>query len=135
MYARQGTNAYAQVSLQSEVSGASPHQLISMLFDGAHNAILRAKIYAENGKIARRGEMISRAINIIDNGLRAALDHDKGLDIAADLDRLYDYMSRTLLEANIRNEPQLLLQVDKLLMRIATTWKEIGSDYKQANDG
>ncbi|QLA68095.1 flagellar export chaperone FliS [Enterobacter pasteurii] len=125
MYASQGANAYAQVSLQSSVSGASPHQLISMLFDGAHNAILQAKIYADKGNIAKRGKMISRAINIIDNGLRASLDHEKGLEIAAELEQLYDYMSRTLLLANLRNEPEQFLHVDKLLMRLSDTWKEI----------
>ncbi|MDR0806656.1 MAG: flagellar export chaperone FliS [Enterobacteriaceae bacterium] len=125
MYAAQGINAYAQVSLESKLSGATPHQLISMLYEGAHNAILRAKIYSEQGNTARRGEMVSKAINIIDNGLRAALDHEKGKAIAADLEQLYEYMSRTLLQANLNNKPELFAHVDELLMRQAETWKEI----------
>ncbi|UQY44185.1 flagellar export chaperone FliS [Mixta hanseatica] len=85
MYAKQGTHAYAQVDLHSKVAGATPHQLITMLFEGAHSAIVRARLYFENGNIAKRGEMISKAINIIDNGLRSALDHEKGQQIARDL--------------------------------------------------
>jgi len=135
MYASQGTHAYAQVSLQSKLSGATPHQLISMLFDGAHSAILQASIYFEKGNVAQRGKMISKAINIIDNGLRAALDHERGQDIAADLEQMYEYMSRTLLEANLRNEPEPLKHVDSLLMKLAATWKEIEPVQKRVRYG
>ncbi|ANI81725.1 flagellar export chaperone FliS [Kosakonia oryzae] len=135
MYAAQGSQAYAQVGLQSKLSGATPHQLISMLFDGAHSAILQANIYFENGNVAKRGKMISKAINIIDNGLRAALDHEKGVHIAAELEQMYEYMSRTLLEANLRNEPEKLKHVDELLMKLAMTWKEIEPTQRRVNYG
>ncbi|CAD5358438.1 flagellar protein potentiates polymerization [Enterobacter cancerogenus] len=125
MYSRRESHAYAQVDLHSQVTGASPHQLIAMLFDGAHNAILRANIYFKTGNISKRGEMISKAINIIDNGLRASLDHQRGGDIAQEMEMLYEYMSRTLLECNMRNDPGQLQLVDRLLMNLAKTWKEI----------
>ncbi len=127
MYAKQGTRAYAQVDLHSRLAGATPHQLITMLFEGAHSAIVRARLYFENGNIAKRGEMISKAINIIDNGLRSALDHEKGGEIARDLEALYSYMSRTLLQANLNNDPSSLAHVGEILMNIAETWKEIES--------
>ncbi|HEN3278358.1 TPA: flagellar export chaperone FliS [Yersinia enterocolitica] len=125
MYSSRGSNAYARVSLESELAGASPHQLISMLLDGALNAVLRARIYFDNGNVARRGEMISKAINIIDNGLRTSLDHEIGKDIAQDLESLYDYMSRNLLQANLRNSSAELTSVSEILTNLATTWKEI----------
>lgn len=125
MYSAKGIQAYAQVSLQSKLSGATPHQLITMLFDGAHNALIRAKLCIAQGKIAERGEMISKAINIIESGLRGALDHEKGAHIADEPDTLYDYFSRTLLQANLHNDPALIDHVDELLMNIASAWKEI----------
>lgn len=131
----QGIKAYAQVDLESQLTGATPHQLISMLYDGAHNAILRAKIYFDNGNIAKRGEMISKAINIIDNGLRSALDHDQGKEISQELEMLYEYMSRTLLECNLRNNPEKLMHVDELLMKVAATWKEIEPSNIQVRHG
>ena len=79
----------------------------------------------EMNKVAERGEMISKAIGIIDNGLKAALDHEKGKGIAEDLDALYSYMSRKLLQANLRNDPELLTHIDELLHSLATAWKEI----------
>ena len=72
MYNRSGTQAYAQVSLESSAMSASPHQLIVMLFDGALNALLRARILMNQGDIAGKGLALSKAINIIDNGLKAA---------------------------------------------------------------
>ncbi|WLI76327.1 flagellar export chaperone FliS [Kosakonia sp. H02] len=135
MYASQGSHAYAQVSLQSKLAGATPHQLITMLFDGAHSAILQAAIHFEKGNVAQRGKMISKAINIIDNGLRAALDHETGKGIAADLEQMYEYMSRTLLEANLRNDPEPLKVVDDLLVKLATTWKEIEPVQKRVRYG
>ncbi|WP_342323916.1 flagellar export chaperone FliS [Kosakonia sp. BYX6] len=135
MYTSQGPQAYAQVSLQSKLAGATPHQLISMLFDGAHSAILQAAIYFENGNVAKRGKMLSKAINIIDNGLRAALDHERGKGIAADLEQMYEYMSRTLLEANLRNDPEPLKHVDSLLLKLAATWKEIEPVQKRVRYG
>lgn len=131
----QGIKAYSQVGLESQLAGATPHQLISMLYDGAHNAILRAKIYFENGNIAKRGEMISKAINIIDNGLRSVLDHQQGKEIAQEFEMLYEYMSRTLLECNLRNDPDKLAHVDELLMNLANTWKEIEPMQKQVRHG
>lgn len=130
MQLKHGVSAYAQVGLESHLAGASPHQLITMLFDGAHNAILRAKIFFDNGNIAKRGQMISKAINIVDNGLRAALDHEKGKEIAYDLDRLYEFISFTLLQSNLHNDPDKLMVADKILMDIAETWKSINPQRK-----
>lgn len=125
MYGQQATQAYADVNLHSQISSASPHQLISMLFDGAHSAIIKALILMKKGNVAARGAAISKAITIIDSGLRASLDHEKGGEISRDLERLYDYMIRTLMQANLNNDDNALKQVDELLMRIADTWKAI----------
>lgn len=125
MYGNQGAQAYAQVDLQSRVQSASPHQLIAMLFDGAHNALVRARILMENGDRAARGEAITKAINIIDNGLRASLDHEKGGDISLDLEQLYDYMIRSLMRANLHHDIDTLRHVDELLMSISDAWKQI----------
>ncbi|MDQ1213500.1 flagellar export chaperone FliS [Pantoea anthophila] len=125
MYKMKSSQVYNQVSLEMRLAGATPHQLIAMLFDAAHNALMRARIYFEKGMVAKRGEMIGKAINIIDNGLRASLDHEKGGDVAADLERLYDYMTRLLLDANIHSDVSKLLEADTLITGIATTWNEI----------
>lgn len=104
---------------------ASPHQLIEMLFDGAYSALVRARLFMQQGETVAKGEAISKAINIIDNGLKAGLDLEKGGELAANLADLYDYMVRRLLQANLRNDVQAIEEVEGLLSNIADAWKQI----------
>ncbi|WP_276894291.1 flagellar export chaperone FliS [Frischella perrara] len=120
-----GSKAYQQVSLETSVNQASPHQLIVLLFDGALNAIKLAKLYIEKGNIAGKGTAISKAINIIDNGLKSCLDMEKGGEIAANLDNLYHYISHQLVLANLHNDVAKLDSCYDLLNNIAQSWREI----------
>ncbi|QXN61221.1 flagellar export chaperone FliS [Serratia sp. JSRIV002] len=135
MYNRSGTQAYAQVSVESGVMGASPHQLIVMLFDGALSALLRARILMDQGNIAGKGLAISKAINIIDNGLKNGLNHEQGGEIADNLAALYDYMKRRLMQANLHNDVAALDEVSGLLENIADAWRQIGPNYQSVQDG
>lgn len=134
MYNRSGTQAYAQVSLESGVMGASPHQLIVMLFDGALSALLRARILMNQGNIAGKGLAISKAINIIDNGLKNGLNHEQGGEIADNLAALYDYMKRRLMQANLHNDVAALDEVSGLLENIADAWRQIGPNHQPVQD-
>ena len=125
MYTASGTKAYAQISVESGVMSASPHQLIEMLFDGANSALVRARLFLEQGDITAKGEALSKAINIIDNGPKAGLDQENGGELADHLSSLYDYMIRRLLLANLRNDSQAIEEVEGLLGNIAEAWKQI----------
>ncbi|MGY8525662.1 flagellar export chaperone FliS [Paracidovorax citrulli] len=125
MYARHAANAYAQVGVQTGAMSASPHRLIVMLFDGARAAISRAKFQMAEGNIAAKGDSLSKAIDIIENGLRAVLDHEAGGEVAGNLERLYEYMTRRLMLANLRNDVTLLDEVDSLLQNLAEAWAQI----------
>jgi flagellar biosynthetic protein FliS len=133
MYSKTGQSAYAQVSLESQVAGATPHQLITLLLEGAVSAMVRAKIYFETGNIAKRGEMISRAINIIDNGLRASLNHEVGGQVTEEMESLYEYVSRSLLLLNLEKKPEELPHLIEIMNNLSTTWKEIEPVKKQVN--
>ncbi|MFJ1228890.1 flagellar export chaperone FliS [Yersinia proxima] len=130
MYNRSGSQAYATVGLESGVMSASPHQLIVMLFDGAQSALVRARILMNQGDIPAKGAALSKAINIINNGLSAGLDMEKGGELAQNLSALYDYMSRRLLHANLHNDEQAITEVLALLENIADAWRQIGPNYQ-----
>ncbi|HEX8479497.1 MAG TPA: flagellar export chaperone FliS [Telluria sp.] len=121
-----GVNAYAKVGLETNISSASPHKLIVMLYDGALVAILKALTHMKSGNIAEKGKAVSHAIAIIDNGLRASLDRNAGGQIAQSLDSLYDYMSRQLLLGNLENKPEKLEEVQRLLADLRGAWNTIG---------
>ncbi|MGM0824416.1 MAG: flagellar export chaperone FliS [Pseudomonadota bacterium] len=121
-----GANAYARVGVESGVMSADPHQLIVMLFDGAQAAIRAARIHMQAGNTAEKGRSISKALDIVNNGLAAALDREQGGEIAEQLASLYNYIARLLLNANLRNDEASLDEAERLLEDIASAWREIG---------
>ncbi|WP_444677489.1 flagellar export chaperone FliS [Halomonas sp. E19] len=127
-----GAGAYARVGVESAVMSASPHQLIVMLFDGAQGAIRAARIHLQAGNVAEKGKAISKALDIVNNGLAAALDTEKGGEIAERLGSLYDYVARLLLAANLHNDVESLDQAERLLEDVASAWREIGGTGAQS---
>lgn len=122
-----GANAYSKVGLETGVVAASPHKLILMLFDGAIVAIRHAIEQMKAGNIAAKGAAISKALMIINDGLRASLDKSAGGQIAENLDALYEYMGRQLLTANLKNKQEMLDEVLHLLQDIRGSWEAIGT--------
>lgn len=122
---KSGANAYAKVGMETGVIAANPHKLIVMLFEGAQVALNTALKAMASGNIAEKGKAISKAIMIIDNGLRASLDKSVGGQIAANLDALYEYMSSRLLVANLNNQPDVVEEVLGLLNEIKSAWDQI----------
>jgi flagellar protein FliS len=122
-----GANAYANVGIETGVAAATPHKLIVMLFDGALVAVTTGLVQMKAKNIAAKGQAISKAIMIIDSGLRASLDKKVGGQIAASLDALYEYMSNRLLIANLKNQPEILEEVHRLLTDLKSAWVEIGA--------
>lgn len=122
---RSGANAYTSIGVETGVSSASPHKLIVMLFDGAMVSISSALQHMQAGNVAKKGEAISKAISIIDNGLRASLDKKIGGEIALNLDSLYEYMSTRLMIANLKNQPAILEEVYQLLKGLKDAWESI----------
>ncbi len=115
---------YTKLQTETTVEGADGHRLIAMLLDGAIERIGRARAFMLRGDIARKGEQIGWAVSVIE-GLRTALDHERGGEIAANLEALYDYMERRLTEANLRNDPAILDEVTGLLAQIKSAWAAI----------
>ncbi len=115
---------YGKVSVQSGASYASPHRLISMLLDGALEKISSAKGYMQRGEIANKGNYISWAISIVE-GLRLSLNADQGGEIADNLNNLYDYIERRLVEANANNSEEMLDEASSLLLTVKSAWEAI----------
>ena len=125
--AQNALNQYKKVGVHSGVESASPHRLIQRMFEGALEKIQTAKIHIANNEIAGKGDQISWAISIID-GLRVSLDKTAGGEIAENLDMLYEYMSRRLLEANLHTDVTMLDEVTGLITEIKSAWDVIPPD-------
>ena len=119
---RAAMNAYRSVGVESIVGSASPHKLVLMLFDGASAAVSSAGVHLRERNIAAKCGAISKAIAIIDGGLKASLDLNVGGDLAKNLSDLYAYMTQRLLQANLNNDPAALEEVSKLLQQLGSAW-------------
>ena len=110
--------AYANVGIETSIEGASPHKLILMLFDGALLSISLAMAHLREKRIAEKGMAISKAIDIIVNGLKLSLDTQAGGELAERLDALYEYISTRLLFANLKNDVAALEEASRLLREL-----------------
>lgn len=128
---RNPVSAYASVNVETSITEASPHALVLLLFDGATQACKMAKLHMEQKEIAEKGMAISKAINIITNGLKASLDMEAGGELADRLAALYDYMVQRLLFANLKNEPAALSEVITLLSELREAWAQISPAPQQ----
>ena len=102
-------------------------QLILRMMDGAMERIVTARGHMARSEIAAKGAAIGKAIGLID-GLRTSLDKDRGGDIAANLESLYDYMMRRLVEANLKDDERRLAEVAGLLDEIRSGWAVIAGN-------
>lgn len=115
--------SYADIGLETQVMSATPERLITLLYQGARAAIGQARLHLQERRVAERGAAITKAIKIVDEGLKMGLNMEAGGEIAANLSRLYDYIVRTLLMANLKADVEQLDIADRLLADLADAWQ------------
>ena len=130
MNAYSAVQHYSSVKVQSGVEAASPHRLIQMLFEGALERIAQAKGAMAQNQIARKGELISKAVAIV-AGLQGSLNDREGGELAANLDSLYDYIIRRLTQANYENNLEYLDECGRLLGELKLAWDAIAPQVNQ----
>jgi flagellar protein FliS len=118
---------YKRVSLETSLDKADPHQLVNMLFDGLLQSVGTARAALARGEIAVKCEQITKAVRILDEGLKPALNLDKGGPLATNLNDLYGYCVVRLTQANLRNDDAALSEVIRIIEPVAQGWKQIGS--------
>ena len=126
---KNNVSQYSSVNSYTGATDASPHQLVQMLLDGALGKLSVVKGLMDRGETAKKGEVIGQAISII-GGLRSSLDLSKGGEIAANLDNLYEYMERQLIQANLKNDLTIINEVISLLLEIKTAWVSIPAESR-----
>ncbi|BFM16581.1 flagellar export chaperone FliS [Maricurvus nonylphenolicus] len=123
MYNRQAMNQYRQVNAQAAVD-SSPYKIITLLMQGALDRMTSAKGCIQHNNIEGRNQFINKAVDIIDC-LKESLVHKHDEEMTANLENLYDYMSRRLFEANAENNAVMIDEVYGLLNTIFDGWKEL----------
>jgi len=115
---------YSQVSAHAGVAAADPQKLVLMLMDGALERLATARGCMARNDIGGKAQLLNRVIQIIGE-LRGSLDLSKGAQIAANLDALYDYMTRRVLLASVKNNAEMLDEVSKLMRDVREAWAQV----------
>jgi flagellar protein FliS len=114
--------------MEAEVMGASPVELVHLLYRGAIESVGAARRHlaagAAAGAIAARSRQITRAWQILQE-LSQTLNHEKGGQLSRNLAELYAYMQRRLIEANAEQADAPLAEAEALLTTLADAWKAI----------
>jgi flagellar protein FliS len=127
MAGNQGANQYKQMAVKTANRG----QLLIMLYESAIQNVKKATVAIEKKDVPSKGTAIGKAHDII-NELMNTLDFEVGGNIARDLERLYAFMTEQLVKANIENNKQCLDNVQRLLEKLLSGWREA---VKQVNTG
>jgi flagellar protein FliS len=118
-------NAYRTVGVETAVTGADPHQLVSLLYEALLQSLGKARTAILNKDIAGKGEAIGRAVRLIEEGLKAGLNDAQGGALAGNLRSLYDYSIARLTEANWRTDHAMVEEVEQLVRPLAQAWEQI----------
>jgi len=121
-------SAYREVNASTAVEGASPHKLVSLLYQ-----TLASEIAAARGAIARRDvaekcRAVSKALRIVEEGLLAPLDLKAGGELAANLDTLYRYLVQRLTLANLNSDDRMLAECGSLVDTLREGWDGIAPE-------
>ena len=134
--AYRASSAYKRVGVDTTVPGADSHRLVQMLFDEALESISAARGAMQRRDIPAKCALIGKALRIVDEGLKASLNTERGGELAGNLNSLYSYCAQKLMLANARNDEALLIEVRELLEPVAQAWRAIspGALAAQAAD-
>jgi len=121
-------NAYRTVGVETAVTGADAHQLVGLLYEALLQSLSMAKTAIQNNDVANKGQAIGRAVRLIEEGLKAALNDAQGGELAANLRSLYDYSIVRLTEANLHSDGGIVEEVEQLIRPVADAWTQIRAD-------
>jgi flagellar secretion chaperone FliS len=113
-------NPYAD-SLETRISSATPLELVTILYDGAIEAVRAARGHLASGEIHLRSNAITKTVNILIE-LSRSLNMEAGGELSKRLAGLYDFMQRSLLDANFRQTDEQLATTERLLVSLREAW-------------
>lgn len=118
----QGYQAYKNTSVDAKAASADIHKLVLMLFDGFMDELARVEGHIQAKRFDRKAESIDKLVRIL-GGLEASLDQDNGGEIAANMQRLYQYCGNALLQASLLNDLSQLVLVRDIMTNLQQGWQ------------
>ena len=123
--------------LESEILSAGPVRRVQLLYEGAIEAIARARVATEEGDILTRAAKVNKALDILTE-LSLSLDHGRGAPVSRELVEIYDYAQRCLIEGSARQAGKPFADAEQVLRTVLDAWKnvpEVGGSLGVASPG
>ncbi len=115
-----------------QVGSANPVRIIQLLYEGAVRFSRQAQASFDDP--AQRGHALGRAHAIVSE-LLSALNHERGVHIAANLEILYNFVIEGLLSANVNGNREALDGLIPVLETLSSGWREMAdSDSNENNE-
>ena len=115
---------FVQEYQKGAVNGASPVQLVIMLYDGALRFMESGRHAMLNKDLEKQNQSLQRAQKIIME-LMSCLDMQNGAEIAKNLLALYTYALEQLVQANLKDDPGGIDRSIKIFSELRESWAEI----------
>lgn len=122
---RAGTARYQSVDIASRIEGATPHQLVQIMYEELLKALDAMAFATARGDYVQRGQQQSKALGVL-TGLETSLDFDKGGQIAVDLVAIYREARRLVVAGGRENDARMVTQAREMIQEIAAAWDAIG---------
>ena len=123
---RDPRETYRSVDVASRTGGATPHQLIAILYEDLLRELRLGALAAEAGDHLVKNERLTKAIALL-FALEAGLDFDRGASVAEALSRFYRGCRDAVMRASIESNAALIRDVAAIVGEIADSWKAIGA--------
>ncbi|HTQ09050.1 MAG TPA: flagellar export chaperone FliS [Fimbriimonadaceae bacterium] len=120
---------FVQEYQKGAVNGASPIQLVIMLYDGALKFMEAGKHAMLAKDLEKQNQNLQRAQKIVLE-LMSCLDMQHGADIAKNLLALYSYTLQQLVESNVKDDPEGIDRSIRVFSELRESWVEIGKTVK-----
>lgn len=124
-----GIEEYQKVELNVGIMDADPHRIIQLLLEGVLFRLSLSKQHIVEKNYDKKAKYIGKSMDII-NGLRASLNLDEGGKLSNDLNNLYEYMVRRLLQASKENNVSIIDEVVHLITNIKSAWDTIPQNVR-----
>ena len=122
---------FIQEYQKGAVNGASPIQLVIMLYDGALRFMEAGKHAMLAKDLEKQNQNLQRAQKIVLE-LMSCLDMQRGAEIAKNLLALYTYALQQLVEANLKDDPAGIDRTIKIFSELRESWVEIEKTVRPA---
>ena len=109
---------------RTKVETAGKLELVIMCYEKILQALHEAKAFIAAKEYEKKAHKLQLALDII-HGLQASLNFEKGGQIAKNLDSIYSYVTRRLLQGDIQKDISVYDECIRILSELKEAWDKI----------